>query len=117
MEKKNIITQEQLDNMPEDVIKTLFLQMQDTLQIVSSQLDSVTKQYESIKEQLAILTQQKFGRKTEVTATFDERQLVYDLDTLLILNEAEYILETCIPDDPSMSQVVRTPRVKKKGKR
>ena len=34
-----------------------------------------------------------------------------------LVNEAEYILATCIPDDPSMSEVVHVRRKKTKGKR
>ena len=40
--------------------------------------------------------------KTEKTSTFDGRQLVIDPDTMLILNEAEYTLESCIPVEPDM---------------
>ena len=117
MEKKIIITQEQLDNMPVDAIKLMYLQLQESFNALNHQLETITKQNASLQEQLAVLTQQMYGRKTEKTVTFDSRQLVYDLENMLILNEAEYLVETCIPSEPDMTTVVRTVRKKSKGKR
>jgi len=111
------MTAEQLNNVPVDALREMYIQLQESFNALNQQLETITKQNASLQEQLAVLTQQIYGRKTEKTATFDGRQLVFDLENMLILNEAEYLMETCIPSEPDMATVVRTVRKKPKGKR
>ena len=64
MEKKTVITPEQLNNMPKDVLITMYLQLNDTLKSLTAQLEILTKQNASLEEKLAVLlTQQRYGRK------------------------------------------------------
>lgn len=117
MEKKTVITEEQLNNLPKDLLISMYLQLSETMQTLTSQNDQLIRQISSLEERIAILTQQKFGRKTEKLSSFDGDQLTFDLNTLAIINEAEYILEKDgNEEEPEMENVIIT-RKKRKGKR
>ena len=73
----------------------LLLQQSESLQLLSEQSsviqkqnEQLIKQIESLKEQLAILTNHRFGRKTEVSSQIPG-QLSLDFGDQAILNEAE----------------------------
>ena len=117
MEKKTVITEEQLNNLPKDLLISMYLQLSEMMQTLTSQNDQLIHQISSLEERIAILTQQKFGRKTEKLSTFDGDQLTFDLNTLAIINEAEFILEKDgNEEEPEMEKVIIT-RKKRKGKR
>ena len=70
-----------------------------------------------MKEQISILTQNRFGRKSEKTLP-TEGQLSFDLENLCILNEAESLTENGIPEELDMETVlVRKRKPRSKGKR
>ena len=116
--------------MPQDILVTLYLQLYSTLETMASQNEQITKQNEQItkqsqqlirqidelKEKIAVLTQQLFGRKTEkVSLVNDGVQIELDLNTLELLNEAEY-LDQEFKEEPEMEKAVPKRR-KRKGKR
>lgn len=109
--------------MPQDVLVTLYLQLYSTLETTASQNEQIMKQnaqlisqIDELKEQIAVLTQQLFGRKTEkVSLVNDGVQIELDLNTLELLNEAEY-LDQEFNEEPEMEKVVPKRR-KRKGKR
>ena len=118
------IPENELNKLSKDAIIMLFLQLSDSFEMQSHQLDILQKQNEklssqisNLQESIAVLTQQRFGRKTEKTNTF-AGQLTFDLETMNIINEAEKILEDGEPEEPAIDTVVKTHvRKKTKGKR
>ena len=118
------IPENELNKLSKDAIIMLFLQLSDSFEMQSHQLDILQKQNEklssqisNLQESIAVLTQQRFGRKTEKTNTF-AGQLTFDLETMNIINEAEKILEDGEPEEPAIDTVVKAHvRKKTKGKR
>lgn len=110
------MTEEQLKNLPKEMLISMYMQLAEMLDTVTSQNEHLIKQMESLEEKISILTQQKFGRKTERSNTIDG-QLSFDFDTMAIINEAEHILATDgEAAEPEMETVIVT-RKKRKGKR
>ena len=70
---------------------------------------------EDLKQQVAVLTQQRFGKRSETNAQV-MGQLAFDLENQCILNEAESLVENGIPEEPEMETVI-VRRKKTKGKR
>lgn len=71
------IPENELNKLSKDAIIMLFLQLSDSFEMQSHQLDILQKQNEklssqisNLQESIAVLTQQRFGRKTEKTNTF-----------------------------------------------
>lgn len=56
--KTKIFTEEELNHVSKDMLIKMYLQLAESFDRMSVQLENLT-------EQVAILTQQKFGRKTE----------------------------------------------------
>ena len=95
----------------------LFLQLSDSFEVLQNQNEKLSKQIDALQESVAILTQQRFGRKTEKSNTF-AGQLSFDLETMNIINEAEKLLEDSVPEEPDIATVVHSHiRKKSKGKR
>ena len=100
------IPENELNKLSKDAIIMLFLQLSDSFEMQSHQLDILQKQNEKLssqisdlQESIAVLTQQRFGRKTEKSNTF-LGQLTFDLETMNIINEAEKLLEDGDPKEP-----------------
>lgn len=72
-------------------------------------------QIEDLQEQIAILTQQRFGKRTETDKQV-MGQLSFSLENMCVLNEAEALVENGIPDEPDIEKVV-VRRKRTKGKR
>lgn len=70
----------------------LLLQQTESIKLLTAQVENLNVQISSLQESLAVLTQNRFGRKTEKTNTLDT-QLSFDPDTMEIINEAEMLLE------------------------
>lgn len=89
--------------------------LQEQNQTILSQNERLIKEVEKLRENVAVLTQNRFGRKTEQSSQIPG-QYSMDLDSGLILNEAEAILETeGMEEEPAFEKVVV--RKKRKGKR
>ena len=65
MEKRSKLTEEQLNQIPKDVLVTMYLQLSDTMMQVAEQNNQLLRQVTSLEEKINILTQRYFGRKTE----------------------------------------------------
>ena len=63
MKKK--MSEEELNNIPKDMIIKMYVQLSDSFDLMNSQMDELNKNLALMKEQIAILTQNRFGRKTE----------------------------------------------------
>lgn len=123
MKKQTQITQEELNSLSKDALVLMLIQQMDSLEVLNSQMEKLQKQnaelikqVSSLQENLAVLTQHRFGRKTEKTETFG--QLAFDPETMLIINEAEQLTSDGLADEPSMDTVVKSHlRKKRVGKR
>ena len=63
MEKKTLLTEEQLNLIPKDVLVTMHLQLVDTMKQIVTQNNQLLRQVAALEEQVSILTQRQFGRK------------------------------------------------------
>ena len=118
MEKKTLLTEEQLNLIPKDVLVTMYLQLVDTMNQIVTQNNQLLRQVAALEEKINILTQRQFGRKTEKASEIDGLQLSFDFEVENALNEAEYLLDTASAEEcePDAAQPVRK-RAKRKGKR
>lgn len=89
-------TAEELNTLSKDEIIGLMLDTQ-------SQLSALDSKYSALSEQVSLLMQQKFGRKSEKDLVEDDGQITL----ACILNEAEALLDSCfIVPEPSAEEVV-----------
>lgn len=77
--------------------------------------ESLSHKVENLQEQVAILLNNRFGKKTE-TGLQIPNQLSFDAETGEILNEAEKLVEHGVPAETEYDEVV-VKRKKTKGKR
>ena len=96
----NTWNQEQLNQLPKEMLVQLYLQMDSALDTIMEQNRKITEQnerqahqIEALQENLAVLVQNRFGRKTEKVKQTDG-QYSLDFDTMtLVLNETESVTE------------------------
>lgn len=107
----DIPTQEQLNALPKETITLLYLQLALNFNEVLGKLDETQKQnahliqqVDALQENVALLIQNRFGRKTEkVTQT--DGQYCFDLATMSIINEAELLTEKGKAKEPEFEEV------------
>ena len=102
MKTTNDISQE-LNNLPKDIIIKMYLDMSanfDTIrkshEALQVQNNELIKKVNDLNEKLAILIQNRFGKKTESGINMPG-QLTFDVMTGEILNEAESLTESVQP--------------------
>ena len=103
-----LLSEEQLNNLDKEALVILFSSLQDQLVYVQKQLDTANehlsdnnKQIELLTEQIRILNQRHFGRKSESALTSDEGQMtIFDF-----FNEAEYLVKQDL-NEPEITEVV-----------
>lgn len=68
------LTLDELNKMPKNAIALLYIQMSESFTILSAQSQKIQDQnerlihqIEDLQEQIAILTQQRFGKRTKLT--------------------------------------------------
>ena len=94
------LTEEQLHNLDKEALVIIASALQSQLDSVQSQLDSANamlaeniKQINLLTEQIRIMNQRHFGKKSESSLTEDDGQLtLYDT-----FNEAELLMRPAIP--------------------
>lgn len=117
MKKLRKIPENELNNLSKETLIMLFMQQSDSFDALQEQNERLSKQIESLQESVAVLTAQRFGRKTEKSSTFTG-QLAFDPETMNIINEAEHLLKDGLPEEPTIETVVKSySRKKRKGKR
>lgn len=112
-------SEEELKKIPVSILCTMILNMQKSIDQLTEQnrqiqnsYDKLSRQYDNLLEEIALMNQHRFGRKTETAST-----LFYQEQLDLGLNEAE---ASAIPEEkePSIDDVAPQARKKKrKGKR
>lgn len=109
----NTWNQEQLNQLPKEMLVQLYLQMDSALDTIMEQNRKITEQnerqahqIEALQENLAVLVQNRFGRKTEKVKQTDG-QYSLDFDTMtLVLNEAEQLTENGPAAEPEAETVI-----------
>ena len=92
-------SEDELNSLSKDVLVKFYLQLQDNFHELARQNDANTKellkQISNLQEQLAILTNYRFGRKTEKTSEMLDGQFTMDINTgeVLLFNEIELVAE------------------------
>nr|WP_300820788.1 IS66 family transposase [uncultured Acetatifactor sp.] len=84
--------------------------------MMQKQNETLIKQISGLQEGIAVLTQQRFGRKTEKLSEMPG-QLSLTFDPADAINEAEAITDGGIPEEPEMETVIIRRKSKTKGKR
>lgn len=119
-------SEDELNSLSKDVLVKFYLQLQDNFQELSRQNDANTKellkQISNLQEQLAILTNYRFGRKTEKTSEMLDGQFTMDINTgeVLLFNEIELVAEEELTktDEELLAEAKRREaRKRKKGVR
>ena len=93
MSKAQTFTKDELNNLSKDALIMLLLQQTESMKLLTAQVENLNRQISSLQENLAVLTQNRFDRKTEQTDTIST-QLSFDPETMEIINEAEMLLES-----------------------
>lgn len=118
----NRLSEEQLNNLNKEALVILFSSLQDRLVSLQEQLDAANarladnnRQIELLVEQIRIMNQRQFGKRSESSLSAPDGQMtIFDF-----FNEAEYLINNDLKE-PEISEVVissyRRSR-KTKGKR
>lgn len=105
------LSREQLNSLDKEILVTLFLNLQEQMQKQTIALDKQTAMIENLTEQVAVLTNNRFGRTTETMKILDNQLSFLDR----IFNEAEYSLtEQMI--EPDMDEVIVPEHKRKKAR-
>lgn len=120
--KKTVLSDAQLNMMPHEALLALYRSMEEAnanqqaqMELLLKQNADLLKQIETLNERIAVLMQDRFGRRSEKRKVLDG-QISMDLDMADILNEAEVAIEDGMPEEPEMETIVIR-RKKPKGKR
>lgn len=100
------LTPEQLDKMDKQVLITIIGSLQ-------SQLDSISTQLNFLTEQIALMNQRTFGRKTEKADQVPHQMTLDELYHDNIFNEPE-VLSDASPE-PEISEVIISSYTRKKN--
>lgn len=122
--KNKAFTQEELNHIPKNALVQMYLQLASSFELISNQLETLQKQnqslvktMDSLQEKVDLLTQARFGRKTEKLSEITADQIAMDLSGMLdIFNEIEALTENSTPLEPEM-ETITYKRKKQKGKR
>lgn len=117
MENKKISIDE-LNKLSKETISMLYLQTFEMLQNLQAQNASLTAQVEDLKQQMAVLINQRFGRHSEKLSQLPG-QLSFSLDNPAVFNEIEAVTDNGFAKEPSAEEVVpeHIRRRRPKGKR
>lgn len=107
--KEKPFSEQQLNDLSKDALVALVLS-------INEQNIALQKQLKDITEQLAILTQQRFGRRTEKDLPIPGQLNLNDFG-VAVLNEAEAALDAGEVEEPAIEEVVVRRHKRPKGKR
>lgn len=117
MENKRISIDE-LNKLSKETISMLYLQTFEMLQNLQAQNANLITQVEDLKQQMAILINQRFGKRSEKLSQLPG-QLSFNIDDPAVFNEIEVITDHGFAEEPSLEEVVpeHIRRKRPKGKR
>lgn len=120
------ISKDELNNLSKETIIFLFMQQSENLALIkdqyqtlvaqnefsNEQMKALQKQITDLQEQISILTQHRFGARSEKNLP---GQMTFDIDGNLIFNEAEALVPDAIPEESPIEQVITYTRKKTNG--
>ena len=117
MENKRISIDE-LNKLSKETISMLYLQTFEMLQNLQEQNTNLIAQVEDLKQQMAILINQRSGKHSEKLSQLPG-QLSFNMDDPAVFNEIEAITDHGFAEEPSLEEVVpeHLRRKRPKGKR
>ena len=117
MENK-VISIDELNKLSKETISMLYLQTFEMLQNLQTQNVNLIAQVEDLKQQMAILVNQRFGKRSEKLSQLPG-QLSFNMDDPAVFNEIEVITDHGFVEEPSAEEVVpeHIRRKRPKGKR
>ena len=62
MSKTQSFTKDELNNLSKDALIMLLLQQTESMKLLTAQVENLNRQISSLQENLAVLTQNRFGR-------------------------------------------------------
>ena len=104
MENKKISI-DGLNKLSKETISMLYLQTFEMLQNLQAQNASLIAQVEDLKQQMAVLINQRFGRHSEKLSQLPG-QLSFSLDNPAVFNEIEAVTDNGFAKEPSAEEVV-----------
>lgn len=96
MSKTQYFTKDELNNLSKDALIMLLFQQTESMKLLTVQVENLNRQISSIRENLVVLTHNRFDRETKKTDTIST-QLSFDPETMEIINEVEMLLEFDTP--------------------
>lgn len=106
------ISREEFNKLDRDVLYMMFTGLQDQIAHQSDTIDALRLTIENLTEQIAILTNKRFGKSSENALVTSEQLSILDFG----FNEAEFTVDTIDADEPEIETVI-VKRKKRKGKR
>lgn len=108
--KKNTLTEAELKKIPKDALVVMYLSL-------AEQMEQLQVKIDALQENMNVLVQQRFGRKTEQTSQITGQLAINSLGEIVeILNEAEQLTEDGLPEEPTADKVLPASK-KRKGKK
>lgn len=109
------ITDSELNSLPKEALIILYHQMCINQMRLLEQNETLVKKIDDLTEQIAILTQNRFGKRFEAEKQIEGQMSMSDyVDN--ILNEAESLTQNGTPAEKDIEVVVRT-HTRKAGRR
>lgn len=113
--KQTEITDSELNSLPKEALIILYHQMCTNQTRLLEQNETLVKKIDDLTEQIAILTQNRFGKRSEAEKQIEGQMSMSDyVDN--ILNEAESLTQNGTPAEKDIEVVVRT-HTRKAGRR
>ena len=108
--KKNTLTEAELKKIPKDALVVMYLSL-------AEQMEQLQVKIDALQENMNVLIQQRYGRKTEQSSQITGQLAINSLGEIVeILNEAEQLTEDGLPEEPSADKVIKANN-KRKGKK
>ena len=106
------ISREEFNKLDRDALYMMFTGLQDQIAQQSDTIDALRLTIENLTEQIAVLTNKRFGKSSEKALVASEQLSILDFG----FNEAEFTVDTIDADEPEIETVI-VKRKKRKGKR
>lgn len=108
--KKTTITEADLKQIPHDTLVVMYLELLEQMKQLQMSVDT-------LQENVNILIQQRFGRKTEKTSQIAGQLAMNNLGEIVdVFNEAEKVTTNGTIDEPSLNEIPAT-KGKREGKK
>lgn len=107
---KNTLSEADLKKIPKDALVVMYLQLADQMNQLQAKMDA-------LQENISVLIQQRYGRKTEKSSQITGQLAINNLGEIVeIINEAELLTENGVEEEPSADKVLPIRR-KRTGKK